>query len=149
MKPYLRTTGFELYEQIDEHGQLIDVSLKKHNQLVKGKDNFFFMYANILGIYHKLKSADVKILSVIMLRYLTEDGSFTNTKGIREKIGNACTLSPAAVEKSIKSLSDNGVFFKKERSIYDINPLYVWKGSSGLRKDKLKLQLEIEMDSAE
>lgn len=149
MKPYLRVKGFELYEQIDEDGQLIDVSLKKHTQLVKGKDNFFFMYANILGIYHKLKSTDVKVLSIIMLKYLTEDGAFPNAKSIREKIANACNISVPAVEKSVKSLLDNGVFFKKERGLYDINPLYVWKGSSGLRKEKLKLQLEIEMDSAE
>lgn len=146
MKPYLKTVYREIKAEIDaETGEMLDIVEEKRKILVQGKEQFFTVYSHILGALHELPGNDMKLVTFIMFGKANDDGEFTNTESFREKAAEKLGVSVGTIIRSLKSLTKAGLIIKTaSRGVYQINPTYFWKGEYTMRKQRLKLLLEIE-----
>jgi len=146
MKPYLKTVYREVRAEVDtETGELIDVVEEKKRIVVQGKEQFFTVYSHILGALHELPGNDIKLITFIMFGKANDDGEFTNTEAFRVKAAEKTGLSVGTIVRSVRSLTEKGLINKTaSRGVYQVNPVYFWKGEYSGRKQKLKFFLELE-----
>ena len=147
MKPYLKTVYTESKQEIDiETGELISVIESSKKIVVNTKEKFFTIYSHIVGSLADLTGTDLKLITYIMFKKVNDDGEFSNTSSFRESAAQHIGVSTATISRSIINLVAQEIVLKtKHRSLLQVNPVYFWKGDFTLRKEKLKLLLEVEL----
>lgn len=150
-KAYLKTVQTDITQTIDKTtGELIDISTRKINVLVKDKEEFFFVYSQILGVLESiLKGPELGILSLLMFKYMSPSGSVTINESSKKEICTKLNISKPSVNRAIKSLVESDVLIHPMKGSYSINPNYVWKGTTSTRNEKLKLDLSITTEKSE
>jgi len=96
----------------------------------------------------KLSKSD-RILLDFIVEEMDESNYFTNSTQLRSKLnfllGKICNeqYADSTIQKSLKSLCDNYLVNKiKGRGIYQVNPLYFFKGTEEERQKLLRKTLE-------
>lgn len=147
MKPYLKTVYREVLQEVDtETGEVIDVVHDTKKIVVNTKEKFFTVYSHIIASLADLTGNDIKLITYIMFKKVNDDGEFANTAEFRESAAKHIGVSPATISRCIAHLVEQRIVFKtKNRITYEINPIYFWKGEMSLRKQKVKLLLELEL----
>jgi len=150
-KAYKKTVQTEIVQTVDSStGELLDISTKKVEVLVKDKEEFFFLYSHILGILDSItRGPELSILSVIIFKHVTTSGYVYINDEIKADIAQRCGISISSVSKGLKSLAINGILKHSKRGVYSLNPNYAWKGTTSTRNEKLKFDLTITTEHAE
>lgn len=135
-KPYLKTVE----RIISDNGEVLE-----EKQVMVSKDQFFYFYATLLGIWEKLEKSEIKIFAVCCFMsnngevYLLADNKKEIAKVTGLTYGTVCTIIPRIVKK--------GLLFKNPDTSarsgrYYIHPDYAWKGSKESRTRVLKIVQE-------
>lgn len=105
------------------------------------------MYSGILGLLEDMSSTEVKVFSFILQRY-NSGTEFQLGNPIKRLVANKYDTSLGTVSNAITSLKTKGLLHSLDRGLYEINPLYAWKGNGGSRgrNERLKYILELEAD---
>lgn len=133
-----------------ETGEVIKENINYKRILLKTKEDFFYTYSSVIGLYKDLSGAEIKILSWLMLNQSNLGNNLIIiNKYVKEKISIDMGISIYTVKNSVKPLVEKG-FLIKEGSMrsgtYLINPEYYWKGDYASRTKTLRLMLEVKLD---
>jgi predicted DNA-binding transcriptional regulator len=143
-KTHLKTGLKEINNYLDVNtGELIDTVIKPHKFLVETKEEFLLCYSSLLGVFMNMNTSEIRVYAYL-LQYATGI-KFEISKSVREDIAEKTNLTERTVYTTIKVLIDKRLLIQDK--LYQINPIYAFKGSSNDRKIVLKAILELEMKS--
>lgn len=128
-------------------GEVLEEDVKQIKYLVNDREQFFLVYASLLGLFQEMSAPEVKVYSYLLEHYIT--GSLIGlTKSIKEAIGEKLKLKLGTVNNAITKLNEKKLIYSSGKASYKINPRYAWKSSSKDRNEALKLVLQLECPNA-
>lgn len=142
-KPYLKYGTTEIVSHTDpETGEIITDEIKSNAFVATSKEEFYLFYTRVLSAFYELNGRDIKVFSFLLQNFGTS-GTFGIPKVVKEE---ACqktgVTSTQSVMQSILVLCKQGLLIRKGRGAYQINPAYVFKGSSTSRKAVIEILLK-------
>lgn len=141
-KSYLRTGATEFHNTIDKQtSEVLDAEVKQHKYLVNTKEEFFFCYSAIVGVFERMTQAEIRIFGYC-LRY-ARGVKFDISKKIRVSMAQETNLNERTIYNALPSLIEKGLFFKYPDGLYVVNPRYVFQGSTAERNYALSVLLEL------
>jgi hypothetical protein len=142
MKSYLKTHTVEISKVVDSNtGELIDESIKRHKYLADAKDEFFLGYSALTEAFMEMSMAEIRIFGYL-LRY-AKGVKFDITKKLRLDISKLANLNERTILNTLPSLLEKKIILKHKSGLYQLNPLYVFIGSTSDRKKELKTIIEL------
>lgn len=128
-------------------GELLQEDVQVVKYLANNKEQFFLVYASLLGLFQEMTAPEVKVYSYILEHYLS-DSVIALPKGLKQVIGDKLKLKLGTVNNAITKLNDKKLIYSTQRGLYKINPRYAFKGSTKERNQMLKFVLEVECPTA-
>lgn len=143
-KPHLATGVKEINNYIDfETGELKDSNIKRHKYVVNSKAEFMLLYVNVLPIFMKLSNPAKSTYAYLLCNYDSEI-IFEIGGGTRSLIAKTIGISNSAVANGLTELKESSLLYSHSKGMYQINPIYAFKGSTSQRNRVLKAFLELE-----
>lgn len=139
-KSYLKTAFSEKVITVDEDGVVKNETIKKHTFLAETKEEFFLGYAGLIGLFQKMNQAEIRIFGYC-LNY--RNAKFDISKKVRLSMGKEIDLNERTILNTIPLLLEKKILYKYEDGLYQINPRYVFYGSSKDRNNELKTIIEL------
>lgn len=139
---------FESIRQITdaETGELVVLKEPKRINFLVGKDHFYLVYSKFLSliIEGELSSPEIKVYAYLLEMY-GAGVPVTISKSIKTLMMKALNLKMGTINNAISSLTqkEHPLLFRKEKSLYYLNPRYAFKGSSSERDSQLKVVFEL------
>lgn len=150
LRKQLSFTG-ESREMVNpETGELENIpTLKNTGYLTETREIFYMVYAAFWGVIldNGFTIRDVQVFGYLLENY-GAGRKIGIPLGIRKDIAERTKMSEGTVSnvlnKLCKTPENNPVLFKtKEKSIYILNPVYAFKGSTNERKGSIKAVFEL------
>jgi len=144
---YLKTSFAERTTTINEDGEVLQNTLKKHTFIAGSKEQFFLGYVTMLSVFKEISGPAIKVYSYLLMSYQTDAMIGINMavkKEIKAFIGsNAAGVG--TIDNCLSELTKQGLLYKKADVTggYYINPRYAFKGSTKERDNKLKALIEL------
>lgn len=146
---YLKTGFTEKETVIDEDGVIQRESFIKHTYIANSKEDFFIVYATLLGVFRKLGVAEIRIYSYLLEKYPFDTIIVINDY-LRKDISKVTGVATGTINNCLKTLSsfdddiEHPLIAKIARGAYKLNPRYAFKGSTNNRNKSLKAIIELE-----
>lgn len=144
---YLKTVQTDTNLVIDENAELISVDTKRKQIVVSSTQEYFTVYASILGVLHHLSGGAIKLASYLIGNAPINNNYIVITEPLRNKIADDIGVKNTYVKALLKELCDKGILLKDKSSArnggYYINPEYYWKGDMTGRTKAMKFLLEL------
>lgn len=150
MDEHIRTrqviTGTE--EVVDtETGELTSVPIAQTISFVAGtKDEFYLVYSKLISliIEGQLSGPEIKVYSYLLKTYGV-GVPITLGKGIKQIMADLMGIKTGTIDNAISALSSRPVplLFRKEKSVYYLNPRFALKGSSSERDSQMRILFEL------
>ena len=139
-KSYLKTAYSEKTIVTNEHGDILQEGIKKHTFLAETKEEFFLGYAGLIGLFQKMNQAEIRIFGYC-LNY--RSAKFDISKKVRLSMGKEIDLNERTILNTIPLLLEKKIIYQYEDGLYQLNPRYVFYGSSKDRNNELKTIIEL------
>lgn len=139
-KSFLKTSINEKITVVDSDGVVQQESIKKHTFLANTKEEFFLGYAGLIGMFQKMNQAEIRIFGYC-LNY--RSAKFDISKKVRLSMSKQIDLNERTILNTIPLLIEKNILYKHEDGLYQINPRYVFYGSSSDRNNELKTIIEL------
>lgn len=147
-KGFLKRSVTEHKMVVDkDSGELLEEDVKIVKYLANSKEQFFLVYASLLGLLQEMSAPEVKVYSYILEHYMSES-LIPLPKGMKLMMAEKLKLQLGTVNNAITKLNDKKLIYSPQRGIYKINPRYAFKGSTKDRNTMLKFVLEVECPTA-
>jgi predicted transcriptional regulator len=141
MKRELKTKLKEVSTVIDEGtGEVLSVETKTHKYLSGSKEEFFLLYADILPIMKTIHQAEARIF-FFLVEYNIK-GRIDISRKLRFHMADDIDLNEQTITRVLPSLVAKGLLILHKDGMYQINPRYIHKGSTGERDSALKSVIE-------
>lgn len=145
---YLKTVETNTEVVIDENSEVLSIDTKRKQILVDSPEQYFTVFAKLIGIQHDLSGSAVKLSQFLIGNAPINDNYMCITGPYREEIGKKIGVSSYYVKDLLKELCDKRVLIKDNRSprssCYYINPEYYWKGDMSGRHKAMKYLFELK-----
>ncbi len=142
-KSFLKTSHTDTHTVVNHDGEVLKQDIKNVKYLAATKEEFFIMYASILGVLERLTLPQIRVYTYLLENY--NMGSYLPiTYALKEVIATKYQISPGTVSNSLTGLVENKLLFKTAKGMYKLNPRYAFKGSIRDRNSMLKVILEVE-----
>lgn len=139
-KSFLKTSINEKITVVDSDGVVQQETIKKHTFLANTKEEFFLGYAGLIGMFQKMNQAEIRIFGYC-LNY--RSAKFDISKKVRLSMSKQIDLNERTILNTIPLLIEKSILYKHEDGLYQINPRYVFYGSSSDRNNELKTIIEL------
>lgn len=146
-KSFLKRAFTNTQIVIDKEGEILQEDVQVIKYLANNKEQFFLVYASLLGLFQEMTAPEVKVYSYILEHYLS-DSVIALPKGMKQVIAEKLKLKLGTVNNAISKLNDKKLIYSTQRGLYKINPRYAFKGSTKERNQMLKFVLEVECPTA-
>lgn len=142
-KPYLKPGLLQFERTVDrESGEILSEETTQLSYVANTREDFFLVYVRIISAFYNLNGRDIKTFAFILENFDTA-GMFGIPKAIKEELCSRTGIkSAASVDQSLLILVRVGLLIKIGRGTYQVNPIYVFKGSTSRRKAVIQLLLE-------
>ena len=141
MKRELKTKLKEISTVIDEGtGEVLSVETKTHKYLSGSQEEFFLLYSDIISIMKKINQAEARIF-FFLLEY-SHRGKIDVSRKLRFHMSDEIDLNQLTISRVLPSLVTKGLLILHKDGMYQINPRYVYKGSTKERDNSLKNVIE-------
>jgi hypothetical protein len=141
---FLKTSRTHTNMAVDiDSGEILEQDVMTVKYLANSREQFFLMYASLLGVFQEMSGPEIKVYSYILEHYIS-NSAIPLPKGMKQIIGDSLKLSLGTVNNAISTLAAKKLIFPSQRGIYKINPRYAFKGSTKDRNAMLKVILELE-----
>lgn len=137
-------------------GEIINETLEDSVTTLKIKssqpEEFWLIYAScinlFLGLEGKFKPSNIAkdILFWILAKYPGVYNKIAITKDLKEDIAKDLGYSLGAICNNINSLVKTELLLKEGRSLFRVNPKYVWRGYAKDRKMLLNFNVEYDAE---
>lgn len=122
-------------------GELVGEYKKEHHYLANSKESFFLCYSAIIGVLVEMEQSEVRVFGYL-LQY-ADGAKIDITKKLRIEISKVTGLNERTIYNVLPSLIDKGLIFRHEEGLYQLNPRYVFKGSTDSRNKALVVALKL------
>lgn len=126
-----------------DSGEILEQDMKTVKYLANNREEFYFMYASLLGIMERMSGPQIKVYSYILRNYIV-NSEIGLPKALKKNIGDYLGLTLGTINNTLSELVEKKLLYTTQRSIYKINPRYAFKGSTKDRNALLKVVLELE-----
>lgn len=141
---FLKTGVVDRLRDVDTRtGEVLDEIVRKNKYLAKSKEEFYLVYASLLGIFKKLSHPEVKVYCYLLENHII-GANIAITNKLRVIIGKETKLSSGTVSNALGFLTEKKLIYSPQRGIYKLNPRYAFQGSTTDRNRLLKFVLEVE-----
>lgn len=142
-KSFLKRRITETIRDFDsETGELMGENNKEFHFLANSDEEFFLSYVSIIGIFMNMEASEIRVFGY-MLQY-ADGKKFDMTKRVRIEIAKCTNLNERTIYNIIPSLLEKKLIFKHDDGLYQLNPRYIYRGSSRERKLELVTVLKID-----
>jgi hypothetical protein len=142
-KSILKTNMVEVENHIDtDTGEVIESNIKRHTYLADSKEQFLLLYVNALPIFIGL-SAPAKSIYAYLLRDFNSKSIFEIGGGLRGLMARELHIGSSTILNALRELTENNLLYIHSKGLYQINPRYAFRGSTGERNTALKALIEI------
>ena len=124
-----------------ETGEVLENNTKRHTYIANSKEEFFLCYSSIIGVFMNMEQSEIRVFGYL-LRYADAD-KFDVSKKLRIEIAKKTNLKERTVYTTLPTLVEKSLLYKHEDGLYQLNPRYVFKGSSNDRNSALKTIIEL------
>lgn len=126
---------------VSEDGEILseEVDVKKFSHTVNSKEEFFLIYSSIFSVFYNLNGVEIKLFARLLEMFNVT--YFAITKPLKVKIAEKIGCAPRSLDNAIKRLIDVGLIYRDEKTVYQINPRYAWKGHTKDREFNLRVFL--------
>lgn len=147
MKPYLKQVNVIAVPALSKDGEVYTAH-KNIKIVVDNEKDFFMTYSHLTGYISNCKSAsELKLLHWICKNSDYNNSIVTLNKFYKAQVNIEMGISIPAINKAISVFTKSSILIKNKEcpkcGMYFINPIFVWKGDSRVRKDKMKMTLEL------
>lgn len=130
-----------------ETGEVVSVPVTQTISYIAGdKDEFYLIYSKFLSLIldGELSGPEIKVYAYLLKTYGV-GVPITLAKGIKMIMSEDMNLKVGTIDNAISALSNRKVplLFRKDKSVYYINPRFGLKGSSGEREKQMKILFEL------
>lgn len=144
-KGFIKKGVTEIVRNVDvATGELVGEVTKEHHYLANSKESFFLCYSAIQGVFMEMEQSEIRVFGYL-LQYV--DGAKIDiTKRLRLEIARKTNLNERTIYNILPSLVEKNLIFKHSDGLYQLNPRYVFKGSTVSRNNALVVALKIKCD---
>ena len=122
---------------VDEDGNYAGPGdYKEHTYLVDTKEEFIQLYVSILPTFMKLSHPAKSVFTYILQKYRILH-EFEIGCGTRTAMARELSCSQSAVANALTELKKEYLLYSHSKSMYRINPRYVFQGDKEERKQAL------------
>jgi hypothetical protein len=140
-KRQLKTKLKEISTIIDEStGEVLSVETKSHKYLTGSKEEFSLIYEGIYPIMVNASQAETRIFFFFLLEKYR--GKIEIGRKLRLYMAKKTDLNERTITRVLPSLVEKGLLVLHGDGMYQINPRYIHKGSTGERDSALKSVIE-------
>lgn len=141
-KSFIKKGVTEVIRDFDSStGELVGEYKKEHHYLANSKESFFLCYSAIIGVLVEMEQSEVRVFGYL-LQY-ADGAKIDITKKLRVEISKVTGLNERTIYNVLPSLIDKGLIFRHEEGLYQLNPRYVFKGSTDSRNKALVVALKL------
>ncbi|SMB92012.1 hypothetical protein SAMN00120144_2511 [Hymenobacter roseosalivarius DSM 11622] len=131
---------------INENGELLDQQEVGVDILVKGSEDFFFVFAKHLGTVLQLGGNEIKVLLWCSMNAHLNTNEIVLNKAIKERIARDADISPRSVDNSLTKLCRKEMLKRVDSGVYLVNPDAAWKGKINLKAKRARLFVNYVME---
>ena len=124
---------------INEDGELLDTQEVGIDILVKGQEEFFFLFAKHLGTLLLLDGNEIKTLLWCSMHAHLGTNEIVLNKAIKQRLADAAGISLRSVDNSLTKLCKKKLLHRVETGVYLVNPDATWKGKINEKAKTVKL----------
>lgn len=106
------------------------------NDVIK-KEEFWLMFEGMIDILKKSSDVKIKLYASLLERY-SKGQEFGMNKFFKETISLETGCKPRSLDLAFTNLIKENIVVKLGKSVYKINPLYVFQGSVLKRNESRK-----------
>lgn len=141
-KSFIKKGVTEVIRDFDSStGELVGEYKKEHHYLANSKESFFLCYSAIIGVLVEMEQSEVRVFGYL-LQY-ADGAKIDITKKLRVEISKVTGLNERTIYNVLPSLIDKGLIFRHDEGLYQLNPRYVFKGSTDSRNKALVVALKL------
>ena len=150
MKEHVRTkqviTDFK--EMIDpETGELMNMPVANTFEYIAGdRDDFYLVYSKLISliIEDDLSRPEIKVYAYL-LKTFGVGVPIALIKSIKEDMSVIMKIKTSTIDNAISKLSTRStpLIFRKDKSVYYLNPRFGLKGSSSEREKQMKILFQL------
>lgn len=146
-KAHLKTKMVEKTTVIDKlTGEVLEEEIINHTYLANNKEGFFLSYETLIAVQQLFSLAETRLYSYLLLNN-SNSQIFIINDFIRKEITKKTSLSPGTINNTLKLLSIANknrypLIHRVAKGTYQLNPRYIFKGSSHNRNTALKAIIE-------
>lgn len=139
-------TGFK--EMIDpDTGELTDMPVVGHIDFMAGdQDEFYLIYSKLISliIEDDLSGPEIKVYAYL-LKTFGVGVPIALIKSIKENMSVIMKIKTSTIDNAISKLSSRPtpLIFRKDKSVYYLNPRFGLKGSSSERNKQMKILIQL------
>ena len=139
-------TGFK--EMIDpDTGELTDMPIVGHIDFMAGdQDEFYLIYSKLISliIEDDLSGPEIKVYAYL-LKTFGVGVPIALIKSIKENMSVIMKIKTSTIDNAISKLSSRPtpLIFRKDKSVYYLNPRFGLKGSSSERNKQMKILIQL------
>ena len=146
-RAHLKTKMVEKTTVIDKStGEVLEEKTIKHTYLANSKEGFFFFYDSFITVLQQFSAAEIRLYTYL-LENIPISRVFVINDFIRKEITKKTSLSAGAINNTLNLLTAANkdrcpLIHRLAKGTYQLNPRYVYKGSSLNRNVALKAIIE-------
>jgi hypothetical protein len=130
-----------------ETGELTSVPIAQTVTFMAGtKDEFYLVYSKLISliIEGNLSGPEIKVYAYLLKTYGV-GVPITLGKGIKQIMADLMGIKIGTIDNAISALSSrvSPLLFRKEKSVYYLNPRFALKGSSSERDSQMRILFEL------
>lgn len=147
MKSHLKT-GIRVVQEkevFDGDTSVYKGSYEKKHTYIAGKDDFYLMYSYFIHVMYASKDAKIRLYAYLLEQY-GSGVKFQIGLPLKREISKKIGVKEGTISNLLVSLKEDNLLFSPDRSLYMLNPRYIFKGSSKERNNKLKILIELGCD---
>lgn len=135
-------------EMIDpDTGELVDMPIVNTINFIAGdKDEFYLIYSKLISliIEDDLSGPEIKVYAYL-LKTFGVGVPIALIKSIKEDMSTLMKIKTSTIDNAISRLSSRPtpLIFRKDKSVYYLNPRFGLKGSSSERNKQMKILIQL------
>ena len=125
---YTRRLSTRITDTVNQYGELVDREEAGIDILVKGDEEFFFVYANHLDKLLQLKGNEMKVLLWCSMHTALNTNEIVLNKVIKGRLATAAGINLRSIDNSLNKLLKENMLRRTGTGVYLVNPAVTWKG---------------------
>lgn len=143
---YTRRHSTQITHVVSPEGELLDTQEVGVDLLIKGTEEFAFLFRDHLGALLKLDGSTVKVFLWCATNCQLNSNEIALNKHLKGKIAEESDMNLRSVDNALTKLVKKGLLHRIATGHYALTPMVSWKGKFTERTKNVKLFVNYSID---